>query len=346
MPTCLKDREESWRQLLHRSGYSPFSVLSGASTSSPMGAGSKEPPVRVWGPRPNRQDEAIVDLLARHPLLSRDQLADLLGTSCARIRTLQVCLEGRGWLRQVENPQPSFRDAHHLCELTLAGTREALRRLGLSSTHAAKHHGVLGTESRMRRRMLRHVEHTLGVNQFFVDLVVAARRVTEAGGDDALVNWRSAAASARGGCRPDGFGCYQRGSERFGFFLEYDRGTERAREYAAKFDGYYRYRGSGAATRDYAGFPTLLIYSTTLRAEDELAHQAFLTAERHSGLALPVLLTTPVQVQASPVGLLGPVSAAAGPQVATQARRGPLVADAARAGYRPAWSRPVSAVRR
>jgi hypothetical protein len=40
-----------------------------------------------------------------------------------------------------------------------------------------------------------------------------------------------------------------------GFFLEYDRGTEPARKYAAKFRAYYRYRDSGQAARDYDGFP-------------------------------------------------------------------------------------------
>jgi hypothetical protein len=171
--------------------------------------------------------------------------------------------------------------------------------------------------------MLRHLEHTLGVNQFFVDLVVGARRVTPSGlGDEALVEWRSAAACARGGCRPDGFGCYQRGPDRFGFFLEYDRGTERAREYAAKLDAYYRYRDSGAAAQDYAGFPTVLILATTTRAEDELAHQAYLAADRHGDVAVPLLLTTLERVQQVPYGVLGSVWRGAGPELGAQAPRG------------------------
>ena len=84
----LKDRAESWRQLLHRSGYSPFSVLSDASAASPIGPGGPVDP--RFASTPTGQDEAIVDLLARHPLLSRDQLADLVGTSRPRIRTLQI----------------------------------------------------------------------------------------------------------------------------------------------------------------------------------------------------------------------------------------------------------------
>ena len=49
--------------------------------------------------------------------------------------------------------------------------------------------------------------HTLGENAFFVDLAAEAARVTSHGGDEALVEWRSAAACARGRFRPDGYGC-------------------------------------------------------------------------------------------------------------------------------------------
>jgi hypothetical protein len=39
-----------------------------------------------------------------------------------------------------------------------------------------------------------------------VDLAAAARQVTSRGGDDALIEWHSAAACARGRFRPDGYG--------------------------------------------------------------------------------------------------------------------------------------------
>ena len=97
-------------------------------------------------------------------------------------------------------------------------------------------------------------------------LVALLRTCRTRGGDDALEEWRSAAACARGGFRPDGYGCYRRDGVRYGFFLEYDRGTERAREYAAKLRAYYRYR-AGRADRDYAGFPALLVVTTSKRAD-------------------------------------------------------------------------------
>ena len=117
---------------------------------------------------------------------------------------------------------------------------------------------------------------------------------------------------ARGRCRPDGYGCYRRGVARFGFFLEYDRGTERAREYAAKLEAYYRYRDSGSAARDYIGFPSVLVVTTRARAEEQIAYQAFLASERHSR-ALPLLLTTTRQIEVHAEGILGPIWRAPGP---------------------------------
>ena len=192
------------------------------------------------------QADTMLDLMARHPLLTCDQLATLLDASRRRVSALQTELVRRGWLRQLTadatrlDPTPPRHP--RLFELTLAGRRQSLRRLGLMSTDAARHHGHLPHRSTARRRLLRHLAHTVGANQFFVDLALIARRITLAGGDDELLEWRSAAACARGKCRPDGYGCYRRGDARYGFFVEYDRATERAREYAAKLDAYYRFR--------------------------------------------------------------------------------------------------------
>jgi hypothetical protein len=72
---------------------------------------------------------------------------------------------------------------------------------------------------------------------------VAARRARQLGGDDILEEWRSAAACTHGRVRPDGYGCYRRNGSRFGFFLEFDRGTEKPAQYASKLATYDHYRG-------------------------------------------------------------------------------------------------------
>jgi hypothetical protein len=132
--------------------------------------------------------------------------------------------------------------------------------------------------------------------------------VRNRGIDDQLEEWRSAAACARGRFRPDGYGCYRRGDLRFGFFLEYDRGTERAGQYAAKLAAYYRYRDSGAFRRDYASFPALLIVTSSERAEQLLAAQASVShAQRGDPLPLVVFLTTTARIDACPEGPLGSI---------------------------------------
>jgi hypothetical protein len=185
---------------------------------------------------PHRQHGAQADqalgLVARHPLIERRQLAALLGTSPARAGQLVRQLSASGWVRAREYadapPEPVGvppRRPHplSLVELTSAGRREVARRLLLPATAATRHHGLLGNHA-SSRRFWRHLAHTIGANEVFVAFVLATAR----GGDEALEEWRSAAACARGRFRPDGYGCYRRGRSRFGFFVEFDRGTEKA----------------------------------------------------------------------------------------------------------------------
>ncbi|MDQ6670319.1 MAG: replication-relaxation family protein [Chloroflexota bacterium] len=265
--------------------------------------------------RPGSQADQVFALIARHPLLTHQQLATLLGTSAFRINQLLAQLLARDWLRAIppdEVPSDVLalisgrqrRPAH--VELTPAGRLEAARRLLLPSAVATRYHGLLGNDGRTRQ-FLRHIDHTLGANAVFVALVAAARLVTEQGGDDALDDWRSGAACARGRFRPDGYGCYRRGVSRFGFFLEFDRGTEKPGEYAAKIAAYYRYRDCGAAAHEYAGFPTLLVVTTREAAEFRFAHQAQVASEKHAGKPLSILLTRTDVVEATREGVLGPI---------------------------------------
>jgi len=240
-------------------------------------------------------------------------------------------LTTREWLRAIA-PGALPRDTlaltsghqrrHALVELTPAGRREAARRLLLPTIAATRHHGVLG-KAKSSRRFLRQFAHTLGANAVFVAFVLAARKVTERGGDDALEEWRSAAACTRGGFRPDGYGCYRRGGSRFGFFLEFDRGTERPHEHAAKLAAYYRYRDSGAYIRDYASFPTLLVVTTTDVAEARFALQLHLARQRYGGALLLTFLTTTGRIQEDPEGVLGPIwrDSEPGPRFDRPARR-------------------------
>src|SRR5207247_2206673 len=67
----------------------------------------------------------------------------------------------------------------------------------------------------------------------------------------------------------------------------------------------YRYRDSGAYTRDYQSFPSLLIVSTSVRAEARFAHQAYLAQEHHGGAPLTIFLTTTGHIAACSDGVHG-----------------------------------------
>jgi hypothetical protein len=303
----LTARVAAWRSLLDRVAQSAGEQsLHARVVACPNVVGTTK------ARRRGEQVDQVLGLVARHPLLERRQLATLLNTSTVRTGQLVRRLAAAGWTRSfTSRDMPSdalwpraVRRRLSLVVLTPSGRREAARRLVLPATDATRHHGLLGSRA-TETRYSRHLAHTLGANEAFVAFVAAARRKCERGGDEALVEWRSAAACARGRFRPDGYGCYQRQGSRFGFFLEFDRGTEKGQEYAAKLAAFYRYRDSSASKRDYAGFPALLVVTTSESAEARFAVQAHLAEQRHSGSPLSIFLTTTAHIDASPDGVLG-----------------------------------------
>jgi hypothetical protein len=129
----------------------------------------------------------------------------------------------------------------------------------------------------------------------------------------------------------------RRGPWRFGFFLEYDRGTERPSQHAAKLATYYRYRDAGASTREYQSFPMLLVVTTSEEAEARFAHQAYLARQRHGGRPLLVYLTTSRRVEACPDGALGAIWRSAAAPWTTEPARGCWLP-------RPSWPVPPRAL--
>ena len=247
------------------------------------------------------------------------QLADLLGTSRARIKRFERELMELGWLRALDGIDLSVSavdldvtDAGclELVEVTSTGRRRLADMLGLDATTAHRYHGLLGSgraATARRRRLLQILAHTLGTNDVFVAFALAAAGARRAGGTDELSEWRAAAACERQRCKPDGYGLYTRDGVGYGFLLEYDRGTESARKYAAKFRAYYRYRNSGQAARDYDGLPTILFVTTSASAEDRIAEQAYRAWFSRGAEPLPVLLTTTAHIRKQMEGILGPI---------------------------------------
>jgi len=165
--------------------------------------------------------------------------------------------------------------------------------------------GAGRSQAGKRRRLLLALAHTLGANAVFVAFATAASAVRRAGGSDDLVEWRGATACERKYCKPDGYGCYVLNCVAYGFFLEYDRGTESTRTYLAKFRAYYRYRDSRQADRDYNGFPTLLFVTTRPAAEERIADAANRAWFFRGTEPLAVLITTTCRITSDRQALLG-----------------------------------------
>lgn len=251
-------------------------------------------------------DWALLDLVGRHPFLPSDRLQVALDWSATVTRRRRNSLLQRGLLRLVSSDEVGpVRATLEPVELTGAALNRLAARQGLPLAAVRWNELAGGGPDRPvgnRRQLLAVLDHTLGADEVFLGLYRAARRV---GNDARLVEWRNAAACARGRVRPDGYGLYRQRGHLYGFFLEFDRGTMRRRDYGRKFAAYYHYRDRGLYARDYEGYPTLLVV-TTAAAEDRIAAAVRVAAVGREPL-LPVLLTTRERLERAAEGLLGPI---------------------------------------
>lgn len=173
--------------------------------------------------------------------------------------------------------------------LTELGMRCLAAQAGVPAATFARHGGVtfIGDDESDLERVLRHRDHTIGVNRFFARLAEDARR---AGWH--LAEWRNEAESTRrfvtrdgrtSWIRPDGAGLLVRGAESRPFFLEYDRGTLDAGDYRAKFEGYRHYYAGREWEEDFPSEPVLLFVCSDDRAEERVCRAA---AGADSGFSL------------------------------------------------------------
>ncbi|MPZ99098.1 MAG: hypothetical protein GEU80_07115 [Dehalococcoidia bacterium] len=195
--------------------------------------------------------------------------------------------------------------------LTELGMRYLAARAGTPPGTFARHGGVTFVEpeeSDRPERVLRHREHTIGVNRFFVLLADARRAGWQ------LDEWRNEAESTHrfidqddrtSWIRPDGAGVLRHGAAAYPFLLEYDRGTLDAGDYRAKFEGYRRYYHSEAWREAFRSEPVLLFVCADSRAEYRVAQMV-----RAANIDLPVMLASERRVARHPSnadGILGSV---------------------------------------
>lgn len=299
------------RELKLRGWARPLPELAGSS----LAAGSADPSAATGSGQilieANATDRALIDLIARHSFLTLKSLTKVLRLREARVKNRVDRLVEWGLLRI---PEPVEFDRNLevpvMVEATAEGMRLAAAQQGLTLGEGVRHNGLVGGGPERplgaRAKLAQNLQHTLGADEIFVRLILTGRRLAANGSDDALVEWRSAAACSRNHFRPDGYGLYRHQGELYGFFLEYDRGTMSATDYLEKFAAYYRYITGGLFERDYERFPTMLVVTTKYGSEERIA-RALRAAGLGWGLALPVLLTSTDLIRQDADGILGPV---------------------------------------
>lgn len=280
-----------------------------AASGSSHGAGRLGPVALGLG----AADRRLLDHVGRHSFLPIERLTALLGWEPKWTRERRNRLIDAGLMRLVPASEVGAEAAAaELVELTAGGLALVAAQHGLSPGAAVRHLGLAGGGPGhpfgARRKLLANLAHTIGADAMFVSLVCVAKKLAALGSDDALVEWRNAAACSRRYLRPDGYGLYRHAGRLYGFFLEYDRGTMSARDYHAKFAAYHGYMASGRFERDYDGFPTILVVTAGNSAEERIARAARAAAVGRGG-RLPILLTCEWRIHASrnPYGLLAPI---------------------------------------
>jgi len=159
-------------------------------------------------------DRALLDLIGRHPFLPLGRLAQVRGWDLRWARERRDRLIGQGLMRLVEACEVGAEAAAaELVELTADGLALVAAQHGLSPGRAVRHLGLAGGGPERpigaRRRLLASLAHTLSTDAIFVSLICTARKLAALGSDDALMEWRNAAACSRGHLRPDGYGLYR-----------------------------------------------------------------------------------------------------------------------------------------
>jgi hypothetical protein len=270
-------------------------------------------------PRLQPRDRILLRLLADHLVLTTGQICSALFASTRM---------GQHRLRQL----------HHL-ELVDRFTRPRDRRHGGS----APWHWTLGrlgydlhaaaqqqptTSARSARTRLAHLaesptlDHLLGVNQFFTDLLAHARTHP----DTALLRWwpERHAAARFPGVHPDGHGLWQTGATITGFWLEYDTGSEDLPRLVQKLAGYEQLARKGGPT-----YPVLFWLHS--RSREANLHQRLAGAASRC----PVLTATR---DPGPPHPAGPVWAVVGRDLDTRVRLDQLACDHGQdTGHNPNW---------
>jgi hypothetical protein len=225
----------------------------------------------------------LLEWVGHHPFLSAADLAVLSGLREAGTERLLAGLVQLGVVDFAVRPVSEESSPTRRYFLTEEGLRLLAARDGVPHRRYGRH-GVLAvgdsaTDGQGQRLagLLRHFEHTFGVNSFVVGLAAEAATLRTRGEDHRLIHWLSAAEAQewfRWNGRwwhvwPDARILYRANGFELDVFLEWDRATMRQRDYLQKFRAY----GSFFASRQAGQLARcrLLVVTTTPAAEHRIA---------------------------------------------------------------------------
>ncbi|MBX7269565.1 replication-relaxation family protein [Micromonospora sp. Llam7] len=206
-------------------------------------ASTKPDPLAVFG-RIVPRDHALLALLAEHYLLSTDQITQAFFDARRTAQRRLTILHRLDVLHRFGRSGDAGRYGSLLYTLGPVGLQ----------LHPTVYHDPAGTGGKPPRSSLERtkriaasgqVNHLLGVNQFFTDLIATARRTDNL----RLSRWWSeqhaTTVYAQAGIRPDGHGVWTTSGTSTGFWLEHDNDTENLARVVAKLRGYERLTAFG-----------------------------------------------------------------------------------------------------
>ena len=190
------------------------------------------------------RDRRLLRAVARHRVMTSDQLAEVFFDSRRRAQDRLLRLHGLQVLDRFEPIRPVWGRVPLHYVIGRLGAAVLAAEDGTDPDRAVRRWKAdralaLGGSQRLR--------HLLGINDFYAALVGQGRRNDGAG----LLDWMTedeCTAWAVDLVRPDAYGVWSEHGRTTEFFLEYDRGTESLHRLADKLDGYQRLESERGAT--------------------------------------------------------------------------------------------------
>ena len=175
--------------------------------------------------------------LAQQRALTRDHLTALLFGSRRRCQAALAHLKQLGLIRHVIYlPQPLAGSGPRAYILTAVGARVVAQVTGINRK-------VLSLRAARTGRSFLHINHTLAINDFYVQLLTAtgaaSGQLIWLSQDEALTAYTR---NGKPTLTPDGQAEVRLGERRIRAYVEIDRGTERRLWLEAKFDRYLRHQ--------------------------------------------------------------------------------------------------------